>query len=60
VRYFGHVVRIYSKSILLGEYDSRINYHEKMLRHVHIRLVKKDGRIKFQKKKYLIGKEFVG
>jgi len=60
VRYFGHTVRIHSQSILLGEYDSRINYHEKMLRHVHIRLVKKDGRIKFQKKKYLIGKEFVG
>ena len=60
VRYFGHVVRIYSQSILLGEYDSRINYHEKMLRHVYIRLVKKDGRIKFQKKKYLIGKEFIG
>ena len=31
-----------------------------MLRHVHIRLVKNDGRIKFQKNKYLIGKEFVG
>jgi len=53
-------MRIYSQSILLGEYDSRINYHEKMLRHVHIRLVKRDGRIKFQKKKYLIGKEFIG
>ena len=45
---------------MLGEYDSRINYHEKMLRHVHIRLVRKDGKIKFQKKMYLIGKEFIG
>ncbi len=60
IRYFGHMVRIYSQSTLLGEYDSRINYHEKMLRHVHHRLVKKDGRIKFQKRKYLIGKEFAG
>jgi hypothetical protein len=30
------------------------------LRHVHIRPVKKDSRIKFQKRKYLIGKEFIG
>ena len=60
VKFFGHVVRIYAQSILLGEYDARINYHEKMLRQVHIRLVKKDGRIKFQNTKYLIGKEFIG
>ncbi len=60
VRSFGHIVRIFAQSQLLGEYDSRINYHEKMLRQVHLRLVKKDGQIKFRKNKYLIGKEFVG
>ena len=31
-----------------------------MLRQVHVRLVKKDGRIKFQNTRYLIGKEFIG
>ena len=31
-----------------------------MLRRVHTRVVKKDGRIKFQNKKYHIGLEFVG
>ncbi|MCK5020888.1 MAG: DDE-type integrase/transposase/recombinase [Candidatus Peribacteraceae bacterium] len=60
VRAFGHIVKIYAQSRLLGEYDSRINYHEKMLRQSHHRLVKKDGQIKFRKNKYLIGKEFVG
>lgn len=57
---FGSLVRIYGKSKLLGEYDSQINYHEKMLRRVHTRLVKKDGVIKFQNEKYHIGIEFVG
>jgi len=57
---FGNIVRIYKESELLEEYDSRINYHEKMLRRVHTRRVKKDGMIKFQNKKYNIGMEFVG
>lgn len=57
---FGNIVRIYSELKLLGEYDSRINYHEKMLRRVHTRVVKKDGMIKFQNQKYHIGLEFIG
>lgn len=57
---FGNKLRVYSESELLDEYDSRVDYHEKMLRRVHTRVVKKDGRIKFQNKKYHIGLEFVG
>jgi len=57
---FGNDVKIYAKSQLLGEYDARIDYHEKMLRRVHARVVKKDGRIKFLNVRYPIGKEFVG
>jgi transposase InsO family protein len=60
VRYYGFIVRIYAQSRLLGEYDTRIDFLEKMLRQVHLRIVKNDGRIKFQKNKYLIGKEFIG
>lgn len=57
---FGNLVRIYGKSKLLGEYDSQVNYREKMLGWVHTRLVKKDGMIKFQNERYHIGIEFVG
>ncbi len=57
---FGNDIKIYAKSQLLGEYDARIDYHEKMLRRVHTRVVKKDGRIKFLNIRYPLGKEFVG
>ena len=53
-------MKIYCKLYILEENDSRINYHDKMLSHVQIRLVKKDGKIKFQKKRYLISREFIG
>ena len=60
VRAFGDDIRIYAQSQLLGEYDSRIDYHEKMLRRVYTRIVKKDGTIKFNNVKYPIGEEFDG
>lgn len=60
VRAFGYIVKIYGQSRLLGEYDNRINYHEKMLRRVYTRIVKKDGKIKFKNVWYPIGIEFVG
>lgn len=60
VRAFGHIVKIYGQSRLLGEYDNRIDYHEKMLRRVYTRIVKKDGKIKFKNVWYPIGEEFAG
>lgn len=60
VMVFGNIVKIYGQSRLLGEYDKRINYREKMLRRIHRRIVKKDGKIKFQNKRYHIGLEFIG
>lgn len=60
VRTFGNDVKIYAQSQLLGEYDARIDYHEKMLRRVYTRVVKKDGTIKFLNVRYPIGKEFIG
>jgi len=60
VRFFGHEVRIYAQSILLGKYDSRIDYHEKMLRRVYTRVVKQDGVVKFRNVRYPIGGQFKG
>lgn len=60
VKIFGDKVKIYGRSKFLGEYDARINYREKMLRRTYSRLVRKDGTIKFQNVRYLIGKEFKG
>lgn len=57
---FGNDIKVYAQSQLLGEYDARIDYHEKMLRRVYTRLVRKDGTIKFQKVRYPIGKENIG
>jgi len=57
---FGNEIRIYAQNILLGEFDTRIDYHEKMLRRVYTRIVKTDGTIKFKNIRYPIGEEFVG
>lgn len=57
---FGTEVKIYGQSKLLAEYDSRIDYHEKMLRCTYTRLVRKDGAIKFQNVRYHIGQELAG
>jgi len=60
VRAFGHDIKIYIQSHLLGEFDGRINYKEKMLRRTYTRVVKKNGSIKFQNIWYYVGNEFVG
>jgi len=60
VKAFGNDLRIYARSELLGEYDAQIDYHEKMLRRVYTRLVRKDGTMKFRKVRYPMGKEFAG
>jgi transposase InsO family protein len=60
VRAFGSDIKIYGQSQLLGEYDARIDYHEKMLRRVYSRVVRKDGTMKFLNVRYFIGREFAG
>jgi len=60
IKVFGSLIKIFSESTLLGEYDSRINYHEKMLRRIHRRLVRNDGYIKFQNIRYNVGEEYIG
>lgn len=60
VRSFGNEIRIYAQSVLLGTYDSRIDYHEKMLRRTFSRVVKQDGYVKFKNVRYPIGEQFSG
>ena len=60
VKAFGDSVKIYSQTEFLGEFDARIDYHEKMLRRVFTRTVKKDGTMKFQRIYYHVGKEHIG
>lgn len=60
VRAFGNDLRIYAHSELLGEYDTTVDYHEKLLRRVYTRLVRKDGTMKFRNIRYPVGREFVG
>ncbi len=60
LRVFDGEVRIFKEGRLLGAYDSRIDYLEKMLRRVHGRVVRKDGSIKFQRELYFIGRDYTG
>ena len=48
-------VRIFHRGLLLGVHDARINYRERMLRRIHTRIVRKDGAIRFQGKRYFVG-----
>jgi hypothetical protein len=60
LRVFDGRVRIFREGMLLGSYDSGIDYREKMLRRVHKRVVRKDGGLKFQKELYFIGRDYAG
>ena len=60
VRAFGNDLRIYAHSELLGEYDTTVDYHEKLLRRTYTRLVRRDGTMKFRNVRYPVGREFVG
>lgn len=60
LKVFGNVIKIFTQSGILGEYDNRIDYREKMMRRVYTRIVKKDGTIKFLNDLYPIGKETIG
>lgn len=57
---FGNDIKIYGRLKLLAEYDSGVDYHEKMLRRTYTRLVRKDGAIKFRNVRYYIGSELAG
>ncbi len=60
LRVFDSHVRIFKEGMLLGTYDSSIDYREKMLRRVQRRVVRKDGNLKFQKELYFIGRDYTG
>ena len=57
---FGTDIKIYGQSKLLAQYDSRIDYHEKMLRCTYSRLVRRNGSIKFRNVRYYVGSEHAG
>lgn len=60
LRVFNGHVRIFHGATLLGTYDSRINYRERMLRALHVRFVKRDGTVRFQSKRYKVGLRLIG
>ena len=60
LRVFDGQLRIFKAGMLLGAYDSSIDYREKMLRRVQRRVVRKDGCLKFQKRQYFIGRDYAG
>jgi transposase InsO family protein len=55
LRVFNGHVRLFHGATLLGTYDARIDYRERMLRALHVRHVKQDGTIRFQSKRYKVG-----
>jgi len=58
LRVFENHVRIFHRGVLLGTHDARINYRERMLRQIHMRIVNKDGTIRFRGKRYFVGTRF--
>jgi len=58
LRVFENHVRIFHRGVLLGTHDARINYRERMLRQIHMRIVNKDGTIRFRGKRYSVGTRF--
>lgn len=58
LRAFVNHVRIFHRGVIQGTYDARVNYRERMLRQIHIRIVKKDGTIHFRGKRYFVGIHF--
>jgi len=55
LRVFNGHVRIFHGTTLLGTYDARIDYRERMLRRLHVRVVKADSTVRFQGKRYPVG-----
>ncbi len=47
-----------SGATLLGTYDSRIDWRERVLRRIHNRQVKRDGTLRFQGRRYRVGVRF--
>jgi hypothetical protein len=55
LRILENTVRVFSGATLLGTYDSRIDWRERMLRRLHTRRVKQDGTVRFQGRRYPVG-----
>ncbi|MCL4324226.1 MAG: DDE-type integrase/transposase/recombinase [Candidatus Thermoplasmatota archaeon] len=55
LRILDNHVRIFSGVTLVGTYDSRIDWRERMLRRLHTRRVKQDGTVRFQGRRYRVG-----
>ena len=55
LRAFENQVRIFYRGILQGTYDARINYKDRLLRQIHMRIVRKDGTVRFRGKRYFVG-----
>ncbi|MGH2669578.1 MAG: Mu transposase domain-containing protein, partial [bacterium] len=60
VRAFNGRVRVFHGRVLVGTFSSAIDYRQRMLRRLQVRVVKADGRVKFQGKRYPVGKRRVG
>jgi hypothetical protein len=58
LRVFNNHVRIFHRGKIIGTYDARVDYRERMLRQIHTRKVKKDGTIRFRGKRYFVGVRF--
>ena len=55
LRILDNHVRIFSGVTLLGTFDARIDWRERMLRRIHTRTVKRDGSVRFQGRRYRVG-----
>ncbi len=60
LRVYEDTVRIYHGGAQLGTYDSRIDWRERLLRRIHHRVVKRDGTIRFQGRRFRVGVKLVG
>jgi transposase InsO family protein len=58
LRAFDNHVRIFHHGKILGTYDARIDYRERMLRQTHVRIVNEEGIIRFRGKRYFVGVRF--
>jgi len=60
LRVLNGVVRIYHGATLLGTFESRIDYRERMLRRIQFRSVKRDGTVRFAGKQFRLGLRLAG
>ena len=60
LRIYEDTVRSYHGAVQLGTYDSRIDWRERLLRWIHTRVVKRDGTIRFQGRRFRVGVKLAG